>query len=58
MKKGSPLHDPLFTMAEAQALSAATETIFLGLLDGAPRFGHGTRTANGGSAEIARRACM
>jgi NAD+ diphosphatase len=41
MKKGSPLHDPLFTMAEAQALSVATETIFLGLLDGAPRFGHG-----------------
>src|SRR6478735_1282471 len=41
MKKGSPLHEPLFTMAEAQALAAATETIFLGLLDGAPRFGHG-----------------
>ena len=41
MKKGSPLHEPLFTMAEAAALSPATETIFLGLLDGAPRFGHG-----------------
>ena len=41
MKKGSPLHEPLFTMAEAQALAAASETIFLGLLDGAPRFGHG-----------------
>jgi NAD+ diphosphatase len=41
MKKGSPLHEPLFTLAEAQLLSAATETIFLGLLDGAPRFGHG-----------------
>ena len=25
MKKGSPLHEPLFTMAEAQALSAPTE---------------------------------
>jgi NAD+ diphosphatase len=41
MKKGSPLHEPLFTMDEAQALGAAPETIFLGLLDGAPRFGHG-----------------
>jgi NAD+ diphosphatase len=41
MKKGSPLNEPLFTLTEAEALSAATETIFLGLLDGAPRFGHG-----------------
>jgi NAD+ diphosphatase len=41
MKKGSPLNEPLFTLAEAQALSAATETVFLGLLDGTPRFGHG-----------------
>lgn len=41
MKKGAPLNEPLFTPAEAQALSGATETIFLGLLDGAPRFGHG-----------------
>jgi NAD+ diphosphatase len=41
MKKGSPLNEPLFPLSEAQALSHATETIFLGLLDGAPRFGHG-----------------
>jgi NAD+ diphosphatase len=41
MKKGSPLNEPLFTIGEAQALSPATEAIFLGLLDGAPRFGHG-----------------
>jgi NAD+ diphosphatase len=41
MKKGSPLNEPLFTLSEARALSPATETIFLGLLDGAPRFGHG-----------------
>ena len=41
MKKGAPLNDPLFTLAEAHALAPATETIFLGLLDGAPRFGHG-----------------
>ncbi|HMA55135.1 MAG TPA: NAD(+) diphosphatase [Pseudolabrys sp.] len=40
-KKGSPLNEPLFGLTEAQVLSAATETIFLGLLDGAPRFGHG-----------------
>jgi NAD+ diphosphatase len=41
MKKGSPLNEPLFTLGEAKALNPATETIFLGLLDGAPRFGHG-----------------
>ena len=41
MKKGSPLNEPLFTLSEAQVFSPATETIFLGLLDGAPRFGHG-----------------
>jgi NAD+ diphosphatase len=41
MKKGSPLNDPLFTPADAQALSAATTTVFLGTLGGAPRFGHG-----------------
>lgn len=41
MRKGSRLNEPLFTLNDAQALSPATETIFLGLLDGAPRFGHG-----------------
>ncbi|MGA8559243.1 MAG: NADH pyrophosphatase zinc ribbon domain-containing protein, partial [Pseudolabrys sp.] len=41
MKKGSPLHEPLFTLDEANAFSPATETIFLGVLDGVPRFGHG-----------------
>src|SRR5262245_66179192 len=40
-KKGSPLSAPLFTPAEAQQLGPAAETIFLGLLEGAPRFGHG-----------------
>src|SRR4026208_1621593 len=40
-KKGSPLSEPLFTPAEAHELGPAAETIFLGLLDGAPRFGHG-----------------
>jgi NAD+ diphosphatase len=41
MKRGTPTNDPLFTLAEARDLSPATEIIFLGLLDGAPRFGHG-----------------
>ena len=40
-KKGSPLSVPLFTPAEAHEFGPAAETIFLGLLDGAPRFGHG-----------------
>jgi len=41
MKKGEKLSDPLFTHDEARALGPATETVFLGLLDGAPRFGIG-----------------
>ena len=45
MKKGSPLNDPLFTLAEAHALGPTTETIFLGLIDGAPRFGVGIKAA-------------
>jgi NAD+ diphosphatase len=45
MKKGSPLNDPLFTLAEARALGAANETVFLGLLDDAARFGYGLAPA-------------
>ncbi len=45
MKKGGPLNDPLFTMREAKALGPATETIFLGHLDGAGRFGVGIAPA-------------
>jgi NAD+ diphosphatase len=41
MQKGAPLSDPLFTMAQARAMDGATETVFLGLVDGAPRFGFG-----------------
>jgi NAD+ diphosphatase len=41
MKKGSPLNDPLFSLDQARALGPAIEMIFLGLLDGAPRFGCG-----------------
>lgn len=40
LKKGSP-NDPLFTLAQAQALGPASEMVFLGHLDGAGRFGHG-----------------
>ena len=45
MKKGAPLNDPLFTMNQARALGLAGETIFLGLLDDAPRFGYGLAPA-------------
>lgn len=44
-KAGAPPHDPLFTLAQAQALGPAVETVFLGHLDGAPRFGHGLAQA-------------
>jgi NAD+ diphosphatase len=45
MKKGAPLNDPLLTMGEARALGPASETVFLGLLDGAARFGYGIAPA-------------
>ena len=44
-KKGAPLNDPLFTMPEARALGPASETVFLGLLEGAARFGYGLAPA-------------
>src|SRR3954470_19076752 len=31
--------DPLFSLAEARAFQGTAETVFLGLIDGAPRFG-------------------
>jgi NAD+ diphosphatase len=45
MKKGTPLNDPLFTLPEARALGPASETVFLGLLDGAAQFGFGLAPA-------------
>jgi NAD+ diphosphatase len=39
--KASELNDPLFTVAEAAALGETAETVFLGALDGAGRFGIG-----------------
>ncbi len=44
-KKGAPLNDPLFTMDEARALGATRETVFLGLLGGVARVGHGRASA-------------
>jgi NAD+ diphosphatase len=41
MKKGAPLNNPRFTIEEARALGPTTETVFLGLLDGAGSFGFG-----------------
>src|SRR5262245_30780412 len=38
MRKTGPGLDPLFERAAADALGTATHTVFLGLMDGAPRF--------------------
>ena len=40
-KTATPINDPLFSIEEARTLGGAAETIFLGLADGAPRFGIG-----------------
>jgi NAD+ diphosphatase len=40
-KAGTPLADPLFSLDDAAALANPAETIFLGTLDGAARFGIG-----------------
>lgn len=41
LKNGGEIHDPAFTPAEARALTATNETVFLGLYEGAARFGIG-----------------
>jgi NAD+ diphosphatase len=46
LNKGDGLHDPAFTPDEARALAPNTEQVFLGLLDGAARFGTGIATAD------------
>ena len=46
LKKGDGIHDPTFTPEEAQALALNTETVFLGLIDGAARFGIGVAQAS------------
>ena len=45
MKAGAPVNEPAFTLDEARALGPATETVFLGLEDGAARFGIGLPAA-------------
>jgi len=46
IKKASPLNDPLFTLDEARALGPTAETVFLGLLGSAGRFGVGIEPAS------------
>jgi NAD+ diphosphatase len=38
LRKGAPIHDPLFTLAQARNFGPTAETTFLGLIDGDPRF--------------------
>src|SRR6185437_16461354 len=45
MKKGEPVSNPLFTLDQARAMESAAETVFLGLAEGAPRFGLGIAPA-------------
>ena len=45
MKKAGEAFDPLFSSAEARTLGNARETVFLGLLGEAPRFGIGLAPA-------------
>jgi NAD+ diphosphatase len=41
LRKTAPLNEPLFTLEHARELAPVTETVFLGLADGAARFGVG-----------------
>jgi NAD+ diphosphatase len=41
LKKSGDALDPLFSFGQAQTFAGARETVFLGLMDGAPRFGIG-----------------
>jgi NAD+ diphosphatase len=45
-KKGASVSDPLFTLEQARAFAPATETIFLGHLNGDGRFGVGIAQAD------------
>jgi NAD+ diphosphatase len=46
LKQGNGVHDPAFTPDEAHALAPNTESVFLGLRDGAARFGIGIAPAS------------
>ena len=54
-KNGSAVHDPLFSPDEARALAPVTETVFLGLFEGAARFGIGIEQRQRRGAEGPRR---
>jgi NAD+ diphosphatase len=46
LKKGDDVHNPTFTPEEARALGPTVEAVFLGLIDGAARFGIGLTQAS------------
>ena len=46
LKKGCAIHDPLFTPDEARELGPLADSVFLGLMDGAARFGAGMTQAH------------
>ena len=46
LKKGDGIHEPAFTPDEARALAPNAEQVFLGMLDGAARFGTGIAPAS------------
>ena len=46
LKQGNGLHDPLFAPDEARALAPPAESVFLGLANGAARFGFGIAQAS------------
>jgi NAD+ diphosphatase len=49
LNKAAPVHEPLFTLAEVRALGRTAEMVFLGLLDGAPRFAVALEPADAGA---------
>jgi len=46
LKKGDDVHNPTFAPEEARALGPTVEAVFLGLIDGAARFGIGLTQAS------------
>ena len=46
LKNGGDIHESAFMLDEARAFAPITETVFLGLIDGAARFGFGITQAN------------
>ena len=46
LNAGGEVHDPLFTLPAARELGRTTETVFLGLFEGAPRFAVGLDPAD------------